>query len=83
MEEHVIERSTCIYDSNDIHILNVGNEVMNIDNMMESGIIVAFANVRNQVIIMVGRIERIIVSINKVRYVNSNNPTLISTLTCP
>ena len=80
LEERAIERNTCIYDSNDIHILNVGNIVMNIDKVMESGIVIDFENIRNQVIIRVGRIERIIVSMNKVRCVYPNNPTLISIL---
>ena len=66
LEECVIERNTYIYDSNDIHELNVGDTVINIDNAMESGIIVTFSSVRNQVIMRVGRIEMIIVSMNKV-----------------
>ena len=56
--------------------------VMNIKNVMESGIIVAFENVKNHVIMRVGCIETNIVSMNKVRYVHPNNPTRINTLTC-
>ena len=55
---------------------------MNIENVMESGIVANFANVRDQVVLRVGCIEMIIVSMNKVRYVHPNNPTLINTLTC-
>ena len=55
---------------------------MNIENGMESGIVVAFENERNNVLMRVGHIEIIIVSMNKVRYVHTNNPTLINTLTC-
>ena len=53
----VIERNTCIYDSNNINILKVGDTIMNIENMMESGIVVAFANERNNMLMRVGRIE--------------------------
>ena len=56
--------------------------VMNIENVMESGIVVAFTNIRNHMIMRVGRIETNIVSMNKVRYVHPNNPTLINTLFC-
>ena len=55
---------------------------MNIDNVMESVIVVVFENVRNQVIMRFGCIERIIVSMNKVLYVHTNNPTLINSLAC-
>ena len=66
LEERIIERNTCIYDSNDTHILNIRYTVMNIDDVMESGIVVAFANVRNQMIMRVDHIEKNIVSMNKV-----------------
>ena len=83
MEETVIEKNTCIYDSiNYTHILKVGNTVMTIENMMESEIVVAFDNEKNHVLTRVGRIETNVVSINKVRYVHPNNPTLIKILTC-
>ena len=82
LEETVIESNTCIYDSNDISILQIGDTVMNIGNVMESGIIVAFDNERNNVLMRVDRIETNVVSMNKVRYVHANNPTLINTLAC-
>ena len=82
LEDTVIESNTRIYDSNDIHILKSGDTVMNIENVMELGIVVAFENEKNNVLMMVGRIEMNIVSMNKVRYVYDNNPTLINTLVC-
>ena len=42
LKEIVIERNTCIYDLNDTHIIKVGDIVMNIKNVMKSGIVVAF-----------------------------------------
>ena len=39
------------YDSNNIHILKVGDTVMNIKNMMKLGIVVVFENERNNVLI--------------------------------
>ena len=33
LEEMIIERSTCVYGSNDIHILKAGDTVMNIENV--------------------------------------------------
>ena len=80
LEETVIERNTCIYDSNDIRILKVGDTVMNIENVMQSGIVVAFENKKNNVLMRVGRIEISIVSMNKFRYVYANNPTHINAL---
>ena len=80
LEEHVNERNVCIYDSNDIHVLNVGDKFMNIDNVMELRIVVTFANVGSQVLIRVGHIEIIIISPDKVRYVHLNNQTLVNTL---
>ena len=41
LKETVIERNAYIYDSNDIHILKIGDTVMNIENVMKSGIVVA------------------------------------------
>ena len=55
---------------------------MNIDNFIEQGIDVAFENKSNNLLMKVGCIEMNIVSISKVRYVHSNNPTLINTLAC-
>ena len=81
LEKHIMEKNTCIYDSNYIHILNVA-DTMNIDNMMESGIVVAFANIRNQLIMRIGRTESIIVSMNNVQYVHPSNSKLIITLDC-
>ena len=56
-EETVIEKNTCIYDSNDMHILIVGDTVMNIGNVTESGIVVAFDNERSYILMRVDRIE--------------------------
>ena len=81
-EETVIERNTCIYDSNDILIFKFGDTVMNIENVLESGIVVTFENERNNVLMRVGCIDTDIASMNKVRYVHPNNPTLIVTRTC-
>ena len=75
LEETVVE-------SNDIRILKVGDTVMNIENVMESGFFVAFENERNNVLVRIGRIEMNIVSMNKVRYVRANNSALINTLAC-
>ena len=82
LKETVIERNTYIYDSNNIHILKVGDTVMNIENVMESGVIVVFENKRNNVLLMVISIEMNILSMNKVHYVCPSNPTLINTLEC-
>ena len=65
-----------------MNILKVGNTVTNIENMAESGIVVAFENDMNNVLMRVGCIEMNIVSMNKVHYVHPKNPTLISTITC-
>ena len=80
LEETVIESNTYIYDSNDTHILTVGNTVMSIGNVMESGFVVVFENGRNHALMRLGRIEMNIFSVNKFRYVHSNNSTLINTL---
>ena len=82
LEETIIERNTCIYDLNDTHILKVGNTVINIENVLESGIVIAFENERNHVLMRVGCIEMKIVSMTKVRYFHPNNPKLINTLDC-
>ena len=60
LEETDIERNTYIYDSNDIHIIKVRDTVMNIENVIESGIVAAFENERNNVIMRVERIEIIL-----------------------
>ena len=78
----VIENNTCIYDSNGIYILKVGDTVMTIENVMESGIVVAFENERSNVLMRVGHIGIHIVSMNKFRYVHATNPILINTLIC-
>ena len=80
MEETVIERNRCVYDSNDTHLLKVGNTVINIENVMEPGIVVAFENERNHVLTRIVLIETNIVSMNKVRCVHHKNPTPINTL---
>ena len=82
LEELVIERNICIYDSNGIRMLKVGDKVMNIDNVMEPGIAVAFENKKNHVLMRVGCIETSIVSIHEIHCVYANNPTIINTLTC-
>ena len=82
LEEMVVERNTCIYDSNDIHILKVGDTVMHIETVMESGFFVAFENERNNVLMRVSSIQMNIMSMNKVRYVHPNNPTLINICAC-
>ena len=82
LEEMVIKKNKYIYDSNNIHIIKVEDTVMNIENLMKSGIVVAFENERNNVLMMVDSIEMNIVSMNKVRYMHPNNTTLISTLAC-
>ena len=82
MEETVFERITCIYDSNDVRILKDWDKVMNIDNITESWIIVAFDNERNHVLMRVDHAENNIVSMSKVRYVHPNNPTIIKILPC-
>ena len=50
LEETVIERNSSIYESSDIHILKVGDTIMHIENVIESGIVVAFENERNNVL---------------------------------
>ena len=35
LEETIIGRNTCIYDSNNARIFHVGDTVMNIENVME------------------------------------------------
>ena len=67
---------------NDTHILKVGDTVMNIENELESGIVVAFDNKRNYALMRVGCIETSIVSIHEIHCVYANNPTIINTLTC-
>ena len=53
LEETAIERNARIYGSNNINILKVGDTVISIENMMESGIVVAFENERNNMLIRV------------------------------
>ena len=55
---------------------------MSIENVMESGIVVAFENEMNNVLMRVGCIEMNIFSINEVHYVHASNPTLMNTLAC-
>ena len=82
LEEMVIKTNTYIYDSNGTHILKVGETVMNIENVMESVIVVTFENETNNMLMRVGRIDMNSFSIIKVWYVHPNNPTFINTLAC-
>ena len=47
LEENIIDRNVCVYDLNDTHLIKVGDTLMNIENMVEPGIVVPFERERN------------------------------------